>query len=198
MSERMEMRGGESSETPGGLLSVKHLFHGEALRGEDEHKLFLKSSIEELMGFRIADTRLVYRFDPENKVNLHRYIDEKEQLVVVLKLSSFKYIAAYAEGFFKPKTPSRGEGMLVSLSNRECYYLSEKSRKATVYDDYFLIFGNSEVRIKTQEKKLFSNFGLNSNYYKNRGHGAVELLGTENKDKREVEFEEMEIFQLIL
>jgi hypothetical protein len=74
---------------------------------------------------------------------MHRYIDEKEQLVVVIRLSNYHYMAAYTEGLFKPKTPSDKEGMLVSLTNKKCYYLAERNRRATVYDDYFLIFGNS-------------------------------------------------------
>ena len=57
--------------------------------------------------------------------------------------------------------------------------------KAIVYDDFYLIFGNSELRLKSLEKKIFSNFGINNGYYNNRGEKVNVLLGS--GELREVE-----------
>jgi hypothetical protein len=45
------------------------------------------------------------------------------------------------------------------------------------YDDFFLIFGNSEIRIKTQETKIFSNFGTNSGAFSSHAKKAADFLG---------------------
>jgi hypothetical protein len=33
------------------------------------------------------------------------------------------------------------------------------------YDPYYVIFGNAEMRIRTGEKKVFSNFGIQNSYF---------------------------------
>ena len=45
-----------------------------------------------------------------------------------------------------------------------------------VYDPYFLIFGNAELRIKTGEKTVFSNFGIMNSYFNSRGKKVQDLL----------------------
>ena len=49
--------------------------------------------------------------------------------------------------------------------------------KSVTYDDYFMIFGNSEIRIKSQECKIFSNFGTSNGYYFAQGETVNILLG---------------------
>lgn len=41
----------------------------------------------------------------------------------------------------------------------------------------YLIFGNSELRLRQGEKKLFSNFGQSSGYYSAGGDKHTVLLG---------------------
>ena len=73
--------------------------------------------------------------------------------------------------------------MILSLWARKVFSIKEK--KAISYDDYFVIFGNSELRIKALEFKLFSNFGIANGYFDNRGEKVHSILG-EDKE-REVE-----------
>lgn len=155
------------------------------------------------------DTKLIYQYDELNKINIHKYIDNKEHIVMIVQVGTEAeiqegkrkedcyYIAAYSEGCLKPKTASDKDGIIMSLNNRKCYYPLEKNKKATVYDEYFVIFGNSEIRIKSQEKKVFSNFGLNSSYYKHDGDTVSVLFGGP-KNQREVPFIHCEVHQLIL
>lgn len=149
------------------------------------------------MHFRIEDTRILYKFDPLNQVNIHKYIDLKDNLVVIVKLINGYYLAGYAEGFFKPKTVSDKDGIIMSLTNRKCYFLVERNRRSITYDDYFIIFGNSEIRIKTSEKKMFSNFGLSNSYFKSNGDGVDAIMGG-SKTEREMEVESYEFHQLIV
>jgi len=75
---------------------VSHYFTGDALDGDDDdHKEFLLDMIERQTRKRITSTMLVYRYDELNKVNFHKYIDNKEQLVVIIKLINGNVLAAW-------------------------------------------------------------------------------------------------------
>ena len=63
-----------------------------------------------------------------------------------------------------------------------------------VYDKFFLIFGNSEIRIRHNENKIYSNFGVNNSYFMCRDH-KVDALLCEGK-KNEVEFVNFEIYSI--
>lgn len=86
-------------------------------------------------------------------------------------------LAGFTEGGFRPKKISDKSGLLFSLTNRKMFVLVEENKKAITYDDYYLIFGNSEIRLKNLEKKIFSNFGISSSYFNNRGETINTLIG---------------------
>ena len=74
-------------------------------------------------------------------------------------------------------------GLLVSVTNDSSYTLFDKKpgakdtvMKGMTYDNYYTLFGNAEIRIKTGEKKVFSNFGINNAYFNNRGDGINKFL----------------------
>ena len=50
------------------------------------------------------------------------------------------------------------------------------------YDAFYLIVGNSEIRLKHGEQKVFSNFGINNAYYHSKGGCVDDLIG-EGKDR---------------
>lgn len=88
-----------------------------------------------------------------------------------------------------------GYGLLISIWNKNVYEVLDK-KKAVTYDDYFIIFGNSEMRLKSQEIKIFSNFGINNGYFNNRGHKVDSFLG--EGSEREVPLESYEFYSLVL
>ena len=45
------------------------------------------------------------------------------------------------------------------------------------YDKFFLIFGNSELRLKQGEVKFFSNFGIANSFYDSNGDKYTVLNG---------------------
>ena len=65
--------------------------------------------------------------------------------------------------------------MILSLWKKKAYELRDK--RAITYDDYYLIFGNSEIRLRSLEFKLFSNFGISNIFYDSRGDKDHENLG---------------------
>jgi len=64
------------------------------------------------------------------------------------------------------------------LTKKEIY---ERVQKSTiVYGDYYLIFGNSEISIKTNEMRLYSNFGAANRHFNSKNRNAQFFLGEEN------------------
>lgn len=49
---------------------------------------------------QIKKTKLVYTFDPLNKVNFHRYIDKIDSLLVIVKTAKGAILAGYTQGSF--------------------------------------------------------------------------------------------------
>lgn len=76
---------------------------------------------------------------------------------------------------------------MISLTNYKSYLLNNQKnfpRKekpkpvfGMIYDKYYLIFGNSEIRIKggEKEKNVFSNFGVSNSYF-NSKEDKIEVL----------------------
>ena len=148
------------------------------------------------MNIQIYDTKLLYAFDPLNFNNLHKYVDNISQVVLVIRLVNGYCLAGYYEGAFKPRQMSDKEGLIISLTNQKYFTTLERNRKATVYDGYYIIFGNSEIRLKSNEHKLFSNFGHNNSFYECNGNNISVLLGGGDKEQ-EIELVSYEFYQLL-
>ena len=88
-----------------------------------------------------------------------------------------------------------GFGLLMGLWNRKVFEVFP-NKKPVIYDDYFIIFGNSEIRLKSQETKLFSNFGISNSYYNSEGAKVDALIG--EGTTREVDIETYEVYDLDL
>lgn len=58
-------------------------------------------------------------------------------------------MAGYSEGAFAPKMVSDKDALLLSLNNQKTFRLGENNRRAITYDEYYLIFGNSELRLRS-------------------------------------------------
>ena len=127
---------------------------------------------------------LLYKYDPRNKTNFHQYIDNIKSLCLIVK-TPFAIIAGYYPGIFEAKGIMNKGGLLVSVTNDESYKLKVKPgdnvSRGMTYDNFFVIFGNSELRIKHGDQKLYSNFGLSNAYYDNRGHKVNDFLNEGDK-----------------
>ena len=49
------------------------------------------------------------------------------------------------------------------------------------YDQFYIIYGNAEIRIKTGQKTIFSNFAVNNGYYDAKGHKINDFLNDGDK-----------------
>jgi len=81
----------------------------------------------------------------------------------------------------------------MSVTNKMCFKLIEGKRSVT-YDKFFLIFGNSELRLKHGEKKFFTNFAVANGFYIPKGEKHTILTGKDTE--KEVELETFEVFEI--
>lgn len=138
-------------------------------------------------------SKLLCRLDPLNKTNFHRYIDNTPNLLMLVELKNGKILGGFSLTPFYKNV--KGEDSLIfSVTNEEIFNLNSDFKQAIVYDDYFLIFGNSELRIKTGELKCFSNLGIAAGYYQTKGRSVNTLLG--EGILRETDLVNYEIYQV--
>lgn len=69
-------------------------------------------------------------------------------------------------------------------------------KQAITYDEYFIIWGNSQIRIRFGEDLVFSNFGILNSYYDNKRDRIDEFLGYENE--REIMMKTYEFYKVRL
>lgn len=151
-------------------IQKRHSFFiGNVLDGMEDDREYLVSMLQKNTRNHIRKTALIYQYDPLNKVNFHKYIDNHTHIVVLIKLKNGWTCGGYSEGGFIPKHQSDKDGLIFSLTMRKFFELKVRNKKAITYDEFYIIFGNSELRIKSQENKLFSNFGLTSSFYDSKG-----------------------------
>ena len=67
----------------------------------------------------------------------------------------------------------------MSLSNKMSFFV-EPHKRSVSYDEYYIIYGNSEIRIKSQEELIFSNFGIAHSYFNSNGKKVAVLLAEDN------------------
>lgn len=110
----------------------------------------------------------------------------------IIKLTNGFSIAAWTQGGFKPGAASEGDGLLISLTNKKAFEPKDNTQ-VVAYERYWVVFGNSEIRFKTQEDKIASNFGYNNTVFRTEGNSVDSLLGTNN---REVKLKTYDVYQL--
>ena len=176
------------------MLHQSSLFNGKTLANQEAEKSYLIETIEDHTRGKITRTICLYTFDYLNKVNFHKYFDNHENIVLLVRLKSGVIVAGYSEGAFYPKVISDRDGLLMTLTYQNAFELKTPNKRAITYDDYYIIFGNSEVRIKAGEAKLFTNFGISNSFYDHRGVKVNGFIG--EGDEREVATATYEIYEL--
>ena len=170
------------------------LFTGDVLDQSNQCKEYLTNILQQKTGLRISKTKLIYRFDRFSKSNFHQYFDHKEQIVLIIRTIDDFIFGGWSEGGFIPKKKSDKSGLLFSLTNKQCFELSQPNRKAITYDEFNIIFGNSEIAIQSWKDEVFSNFGIKNGFYNCRDYTVDLMLGA--GEAKEVKIKCYEMFQL--
>lgn len=131
-------------------------------------------------------SRVIYRFgkDEPNKVNFHHYIDGRPNVMVIVKLANGNTVGVFSKfPISEHHIEKPGCGFLFNATKREAYLsFSESTQGVAGYDPYYIIFGNSEFRLKSQELRFYSNFGISSGSFKARGHKRIDFMGVEDTE----------------
>ena len=107
-------------------------------------------------------------------------------------------VAAYSQEPLVEGRENCKEGFLASLTNQKSYYLKKSNPKArlTSYNEYYIVFGNAELRIKSGGLKVESNVGSSIRFFNTGSLSSPEVLfGRPNK---EAEFVCYEVFEVVL
>jgi hypothetical protein len=143
---------------------------------------------------------LIYRYDPLNPTNIHKYIDGKERLISFVKLTNGTVIGGFTIYPYeqeKNEAAGRGKGFLFSLTLEKVFKQKIDARQGvTTYDNFYYIFGNAEIRIRTQEKKVFSNFGIATSTFDADKVSRADFLGVRDNSNNEVDIESYELYQM--
>ena len=86
---------------------------------------------------------MLWKHDSLNKTNLHQYIDNHENFVMLIELEDEYVVGGYSEGKLYPKMVSDKDGFIFSLTKKEVFEPVEPNKRVVSYDDYYVIFGNS-------------------------------------------------------
>lgn len=77
-------------------------------------------------------------------------------------------------------------GILIAVNKNESFLLKEpvnaKKFRGMVHDEYFIVYGNAELRIRTGEHTFFSNFGINNSYYNSKNKKLNYFAGEDDHD----------------
>lgn len=98
-------------------------------------------------------TKLLYRFDPLNQENFHRYFDGKPNMMIIIRTVTGAVLGGITEyAYRKDFNEKPGNGILFSLTAGKMFKLKDDARSPVApHDDKFLVFGNSDLRIKAME-----------------------------------------------
>ena len=61
------------------------------------------------------------------------------------------------------------------------------------YDDNFIIFGNSEIRIRNNETQLFSNFAIENSHFEKGKNKLEDFIGSRARTLDLIHYEYIEV-----
>lgn len=100
-----------------------------------------------------------------------------------------------------PVDPDRimrpGKGFLFSVTGKKVYHIRSDPKLPVVsYDNYYFIFGNAEIRLKSQEKKVFSNFGIANSTFDNGNVPRTTFLNVSEVTNNELDIDKYEFYRM--
>lgn len=85
-------------ETKNMVHRSESYFSGDVLDTEDDYKMYLTETIESLLSRKIKRTRLLFKYDAlQPKNNIHNYIDNIPNFILVAKTEQGYHLAAFSE-----------------------------------------------------------------------------------------------------
>lgn len=83
------------------------------------------------------------------------------------------------------------------MTYEKSYKMRQDPRlSAVTYDIYYFILGNAEIRLRSQEKKVFSNFGIANSTFDNGSDQRTKFLDVKDSSNNELDIEEYEFYEI--
>lgn len=134
------------------------------------------------MGKEILETTIICKMDPQNKNNLHNYIDGKPNIVLIAKMENGQTIIAYSEVAFQKKMGNidKRPGMILGLLNKKILTVKTQvtskhnttEPRPVTWDENYIIWGNSDLRLRMNDTEFYSNYST--------ANCAFEEIGNKN------------------
>lgn len=159
---------------------------------------FLLEEMRTFTGKSLVATKMFHKYDPKNLNNFHTYVDGKDNFIVLVKLINNVVLGGFSAQPLE-KGRSSYQGFLFNLTRQKTFQIRKTTKSSVLpYDDFYFIFGNSEMRIKPTEMKLFSNFGVNNSTFDNAGMLRQDFLGVNKPTDNDIEAVSFEFYQVFL
>ena len=92
----------------------------------------------------MKSTKLIYKYDELNTTNFHHYLDQKEHLFCIVKISNGTIIGGYTVAAFNPEGSNGRSGFIFNLNRNKSYPVRNDARlPVTNYDRFYFILGNA-------------------------------------------------------
>ncbi len=129
-------------------------------------------------------TKLLYKFDPLNKTSFHHYVDGKHSILIAMRAVNGLIMGGYSHTpIEKGRTDKHEKAMLFELTRKKKYMTKKEVKSSVVpFDDFYIIFGNSEIRIKGNETKLYSNFGASTGIFEVGNDKVEDFFGEKSTE----------------
>lgn len=155
------------------------------------------------MGRSIISTRLLYRDDRYNTNSYHNYVDGVPNIVLLVTHSGGQIIGSFSEAAYHSKNFNCDfkKGLMLEFTNGRVFHTKQKKEngkgnkmisRPLSYDEFYIIWGNSDLRIKPPtpqardtDLELHSFYGTANSCYEEKGNpnsSIEELFGTKNRN----------------
>ena len=105
-------------------------------------------------------------------------------------------IAGYSQEPLEEGVENNSQGFIAALTNRQIFFLKKNSKTVTSYNQYYIMFGNAEIRIKEKTNFMESNFGIPHKHF-NTTYKTPEVLFGKTQEERKAYFKCYEIYKIV-
>ena len=157
--------------------------------------------MEKYLGKKIRGTHFLYKMDLENMNNFHAYFDQISHIVLVAKMDNGQIIAAYTQPpFQKQLNVDYKPGLMFGVKNQRVFTLkmhptnkfNKTNPRPITYDEYYIIWGNSDIRIKFGTTELYSGYGTSNCSFEERGNpnqGVADFFMQNDRDAKLITYD---------
>lgn len=130
------------------------------------------------MNLKFTQCEIVYTFPDNSSIKPMEQILDRQNLMILMKLSSGQIVGAFTEVPFSSKDVliprDNPKCFLANLSHKRFLYAS-KTNKTHSVDRNYLMFGNWEIKIKIGDRILDSDVGKKGGCFMRESFGGSEV-----------------------